>query len=136
MGKSITSGPFFVPLYLDGTSSLGVDYLLIGFKNIADRTSKVQVYVHVCKDPFLYPGISPEITIFHEKVKIPAGSCTVVRVDAGKKTFQGNNMLRVTIEGDTAEDAEAIVVALFGGSDSRPTPSMIFKHGDFIKLED
>ncbi|MFD4930173.1 hypothetical protein ACFWMS_14795 [Peribacillus butanolivorans] len=33
MANKITSGPFFVPLFIDGTSNLPVDRLLIGLKN-------------------------------------------------------------------------------------------------------
>lgn len=146
MGKKLTSGPFFVPLSLDGTSSGSVDFLLIGFKNLADEQSTVNLSVHVCRDPFLYPGISPEVpvpitistgTYTELPVDIPAGSCTVVKVDAGQGTFRGNNMLRVTVEGDLDEDGEGVVVALSGGkTDGRTAVSMVFKHDDFIELDD
>lgn len=145
MGK-LTSGPFFVPLSIDGTDAGVVDFLLIGFKNLAGETSNVTVTVTVCRDPFLYPGISPEVPVpitistgtFTElPVRIPAGSCTVVRVDAGEDTFEGNNMLRVTVEGDIEEDGEEVVVALSGYTeDGRTVVSMVFKHDEFIEMND
>ncbi|WP_167834185.1 hypothetical protein [Mesobacillus selenatarsenatis] len=143
LGKKLTSGPFFVPLFQDGTA---VEYLLIGFKNLADEQSTVNLSVQVCRDPFLYPGISPEVavpitistgTYTELAVDIPAGSCTVVKVDAGPETFQGNNMLRVTLEGDLDEDGEEVVVALSGVKTGGETVvSMVFKHNDFIELDD
>jgi hypothetical protein len=136
MCKKITSGPFFVPLFLDGTSPLPVDYLLIGFKNLSNCESTVHVVVRVCNDTRLYPPFTPpEVTIYHEIVKMPAGTCAVLRLDAGKDTFQGNNMLRVIVEGDVYEDGKGVLVGLSGGSNGRSTVSMVFKHADFIELE-
>lgn len=135
MRKPITSGPFFVPLFLDGTSPLPVDYLLIGFKNLSNEESIVYVTVRVCREALLYPPYTPpEVTIYCEKVKIPAGDCAVIRLDAGEDTFQGNNMLRVNIKGDVYENGKGILVALSGGSNGRSTVSMVFKHADFIEL--
>lgn len=134
--KKITYGPFFVPSFLDGTSPLSVDYLLIGFKNIGNLESTVHVEVAVCADILLYPPYTPpEVLICHKVVKIPARDCAVIRLDAGKDAFQSNNMLRVTIEGDVYEDGEGVVVALSGGSNGRSTVSMVFKHSEFIQLE-
>jgi hypothetical protein len=137
MGKKLTSGPFFVPLSIDGTPQGAVEFLLIGFKNLANRTSTVHLSVHNCRDITLYPATPPEIEIFRETVTIPAGNCAVLRLNAGPTTFSGNNMLRVAIKGDTDEDAEGIVVALSGGkADGRTAVSMVFKHEDFIELDD
>lgn len=141
--KKITSGPFFVPLFNDGSE---VDFLLVGFKNLADEESTVKLSIRVCRDPFLYPGTSPEVPVpitistgtFRKlPVTLPAGSCTVVKVNAGTGTFQGNNMLRVTLEGDVDEDGDGVVVALYGArTDGQTVASMVFKHDDFIELED
>lgn len=132
----ITSGPFFVPLTVDGTINGAVEFLLIGMKNLANRRAAVTVTVFVCSDIALYPATPPEIEIFRQRVIIPAGDCAVLRLDAGQDTFTGNNMLRVALEGDTAEDeADGIVVALSGGkADGRTATSMIFKHEEFISL--
>jgi hypothetical protein len=136
MYKKITSGPFFVPLFLDGTGPLPVDYLLIGFKNLSSRESTVRVIVKVCRETLLYPpNTPPEITIYRQIVKMPPETCAVIRLDAGEDTFQGNNLLRVTIEGDVYENGKGVLVALSGGSDGRSTVSMVFKHADFIELE-
>lgn len=135
--KKLTSGPFFVPRSLDGTESGAVEFLLIGFKNLAPYTATVYLTVHVCSDIELYPATPPEIEIYCRKVKIPAGDCAVIKLDAGPKTFTGNNMLRVAIEGDTDKDGEAIVIALSGGKmDGRTATSMVFKHEEFIEMFD
>ncbi|CAM3666337.1 hypothetical protein GCM10009865_03550 [Aeromicrobium ponti] len=142
MGKKLTSGPFFVPVSIDGSDDGAVEFLLIGFKNLADKSSTVDVSVHVCNDISLYPATPPEIEIFRKEVTIPAGHCAVLKLpaietDDGKPTFTGNNMLRVAIEGDTDEEAKGIVAALSGGKDDgRTAVSMVFKHEDFIKLKD
>lgn len=137
MSKKLTSGPFFVPLSVDGTPTGAVEFLLIGFKNLADDTSTVHLTVHNCRDTLLYPATPPEIKIYRQKVRIPAGDCAVIRIDAGPTTFQGNNMLRVAIEGDTDEDADGIVIALSGNTaDGRQALSMVFKHEEFVELND
>jgi hypothetical protein len=130
MSKKLTSGPFFVPLSVDGSP---VQFLLIGFKNLADHTSKVLLTVHNCSDTVLYPATPPEIEFYRQKVKIPAGDCAVIRIEAGPDTFSGNNMLRVAIKGDTDEDADAIVIALSGvTADGSQALSMVFKHEEFV----
>lgn len=135
MYKQITSGPFFVPEFLDGTSPLSVDYLLIGFKNVSDKRSTVRVIVRVCSDPQLYPPYTPpEVTIYCKEVRMPPETCAVIRLDAGEDTFQGNNMLRVNVEGDVYENGKGVLVGLSGGSNGRSTVSMVFKHSDFIEL--
>ena len=48
----------------------------------------------------------------------------MLRIIAGPTTFQGDNMLRVNVEGDTDEESDGIEVALFGGNDGRPTVSI------------
>lgn len=132
----LTSGPFFVPLSVDGSASGAVDFLLIGFKNLAKRTSKVHVSVLNCAETTLYPATPPEVEIFRQKVVIPAGDCAVLRIDAGPNTFTGNNMLRVALHGDIEKDGEAAVVALSGGTDDgRQALSMIFKHEEFIEVD-
>lgn len=88
--NKLTSGPFFVPL--------AVDFLLIGFKNLANKTSTVNVSVHACRDITPFPATPPEIEIFREEVTIPAGNCAVIKFDAGPTTFRGNNMLRETLD--------------------------------------
>ncbi|WP_226675138.1 hypothetical protein [Mesobacillus jeotgali] len=134
MSKKLTSGPFFVPLSVDGSP---VQFLLIGFKNLADHTSTVRLTVHNCRDTLLYPATPPEIEIYREKVRIPAGDCAVIRIDAGQTTFSGNNMLRVAIKGDTDEDADDIVIALSGNTaDGRQALSMVFKHEEFVEMND
>lgn len=46
-------------------------------------------------------------------------------------------MLRVQIAGDTDEDADGIVVTLSGTTfDGRQVLSMVFKHEDFVELDD
>ncbi|MDZ5472894.1 hypothetical protein SM124_14265 [Bacillus sp. 31A1R] len=131
----ITSGPFFVPLSVDGSKYGAVEFLLIGFKNLANETSTVDVSVHVCRDIELYPATPPEIEIYRQQVTIPAGNCAVIRLNAGPTTFRGNNMLRVEVEGDTSEDGDAIVVALSGGKeDGRTAVSMVFKHEEFVSM--
>lgn len=137
MCKRITSGPFFVPEFLDGTSPLSVDYLLIGFKNVSDERATVRVIVRVCNDPQLYPPYTPpEVTIYCREVRMPAETCAVIRLDAGEDTFQVNNMLRVIVEGDVydSENGQGVLVGLSGGSNGRSTVSMVFKHADFIEL--
>ena len=100
----LTSGPFFVPLSVDGSASGAVDFLLIGFKNLAKRTSKVHVSVLNCAETTLYPATPPEVEIFRQKVVIPAGDCAVLRIDAGPNTFTGNNMLRVALHRKKKKD--------------------------------
>ncbi|PMC35884.1 hypothetical protein CJ195_16625 [Bacillus sp. UMB0899] len=135
--RKLTSGPFFVPLSIDGTPSGAVEFLLIGLKNLANITSTVKVSVHVCRDVELYPSTPPEIEICHQIVKIPAGNCAVLRLDAGPCTFQGNNMLRVAVEGDIEKDGNKIVVTLSGGKeDGRTAAAMTFKHQEFIEFDD
>lgn len=135
--KALTSGPFFVPLSVDGTRYGAVQFLLIGFKNIASHTSTVRLTVYNCSDTVLYPATPPEEEIYCKKVTIPAGDCAVIRLDAGPDTFGGNNMLRVAIKGDTDKDAEAIVIALSGNTaDGRQALSMVFKHEEFIELNE
>lgn len=130
----LTSGLFFAPLTIDKGS---VEFLLIGFKNLADQTSTVRVSVLVCRDTELYPATPPEEEIFSKKVKIPGGNCAVLRVGAGSDTFIGNNMLRVVVEGDTGKDGNGIVVALSGGNEAgRTAVSMVFKHEEFIEVND
>ncbi|MXQ55264.1 hypothetical protein [Shimazuella alba] len=135
MSGRITSGPFFVPLFIDGTSNLPVDRLLIGLKNPTDSSRTVRVIVDRSED-VLFPATAPETIILNQVVTLPADNSTVLTIFAGPTTFQGDNILRVTVVGDTDEDAEGIEVALFGGNDGRPTVSMIFKHEDFIKVDD
>lgn len=131
----ITSGPIFVPLFLDGTSNLPVDRLLIGLKNPTNSAKTVRVIVERCKD-VLFPATSQETTILDQKVTLQAMNCTVLRILAKPTTFQGDNTLRVTVSGDTeADKGEGIEVSLFGGNDGRPTVSMMFKHKDFFKVE-
>ncbi|WP_332634143.1 hypothetical protein [Halalkalibacter flavus] len=135
----LTSGPFFVPLSIDGDPEEGaVDFLLIGFKNLARLPSTVDVSVHVCRDLDLFPATPPEIEIFRQDdVTIPAGNCAVLKVDSGPGTFTGNNMLRVVVEGDIDKDGDRIVVALSGGNeDGRTAVSMVFKHEEFIEFDD
>lgn len=136
MGKKLTSGPFFVPLYLNGTYE-EVNYLLIGLNNISNRESNVHVTVSVCRETLLlYPPYTPsEATIYHKKVKMPGGTCAVIRLNAGEQTFQGNNLLRVTIEGDIYEDGKGVVVSLSGGADRHTAMTMVFKHENFIELK-
>lgn len=136
MGKKLTSGPFFVPLYLNGTYE-EVDYLLIGLDNLSNRESNVHVTVNVCRETLLlYPPYTPsETTIYHKKVKMPAGTCAVIRLDAGEQTFQGNNLLRVTIEGDIYKDGKGVAVALSGGTDRDTAMTMVFKHENFIEIK-
>ncbi|MBM7619956.1 hypothetical protein JOC95_001808 [Bacillus tianshenii] len=140
MGKRLTSGPFFVPISIDGSASGAVEFLLIGLKNLASRTSTVHVSVYNCRDTSLYPPASPEVKIYQRDVCIPAGACAVLKVDAepvGKNTFTGNNMLRVELKGDTDEDAKAVVIALSGGRmDGRTATSMVFKHDEFVEFDD
>ena len=50
MANKIASGPFFVPLFIDGTSNLPVDRLLIGLKNPTNRTKTVRVTVERAED--------------------------------------------------------------------------------------
>ncbi|WP_375091279.1 hypothetical protein ACDZ29_28050 (plasmid) [Peribacillus sp. RS7] len=138
MSNIITSGPFAVPLFIDGTSNLPVDRLLIGLKNPTDETKTVRVTVERLPD-VVFPTTAPETAIpgFNQlQVSLPSEHFTIIRIDAGPATFQGGNWLRVTIEGDTDEEAEGIEVALFGGNDGRPTVSMIFKHEDFIEVDE
>lgn len=66
---------------------------------------------------------------------MPAETCAVIRLDAGKNTFQGNNMLRVIVEGDVYENGKGVLVALSSGNNGRSTVSMVFKHADFIEME-
>lgn len=134
MGK-LTSGPFFVPLSIDGTPSGAVDFLLIGFKNLSNQTSTVRVTVLNCQDTTLYPATPPEVEIFRQKVVIPGGDCAVLRLDAGPTTFSGNNMLRVAVSGDINTNGVGAVVALSGGKDDgRQALSMVFKHSEFIAV--
>lgn len=127
--NKLTSGPFFTPL--------AVKFLLIGFKNLANKTSTVYVSVHACRDTTPYPATPPEIEIFFKKVTIPAGNCAVIKFDAGPTTFQGNNMLRVAVEGDIDKSGEKVVVALSGvEEDGRTAVSMVFKHEEFIEFDD
>lgn len=134
--RKLTSGPFIVPLTVDGTPKGEVRFLLIGFKNISNRTSTVKVSVLVCRERVLYPATPPEIKIYHRKVTIPAGDCAFIRVESGPNTFRGDNMLRVVIEGDTDKKAKGIVVALSGRTaDGRLAPSMVVKHEEFIKVK-
>ncbi len=135
MGDKITSGPFFIPLFIDGTSNLPVDRLLIGLKNPTSHTKTVCVTVDRCADT-IFPTTAPESTILNQLVTLPPEHCTVLRIFAGPTTFQGDNMLRVTVEGDTDKEAEGIEVALFGGNDGRPTVTMVFKHEDFIEVDE
>ncbi|MGM0900355.1 MAG: hypothetical protein ACQEXB_04465 [Bacillota bacterium] len=45
-------------------------------------------------------------------------------------------MLRVAVEGDIEKDGEKIVVALSGGrEDGRTAVAMVFKHEEFIELD-
>lgn len=134
MGK-ITSGPFFVPLFIDGTSNLPVDRLLIGLKNPTNSAKTVRVTVERARDA-LFPATSLEVTILNQLVTLPADNWTVLRIFAGPTTFGGNDMLRVNVQGDTDEDSEGIEVTLFGGNDGRPTISMVFNHEDFIEVDD
>ncbi len=68
---------------------------------------------------------------------LPAGNCRVLKLDAGARTFRGNNMLRVTIEGDIDENGNGVVVGLSGGkADGRIAVSMVFKHEDFIVINE
>lgn len=136
--KKLTSGPFFVPS-IDRTPQGAVEFLLIGFKNLANKTSTVHVSVHACRDITPFPATPPEIEIFREKVTIPAGNCAVIKFDAGPTTFQAHNMLRVAVEGDIDKDGEKVVVTLSGGKeeDGRIViASMVFKHEEFIELDD
>ena len=135
MGDKITSGPFFIPLFIDGTSNLPVDRLLIGLKNPTNQTKTVCVTVDRCADT-IFPTTAPESTIHNQQVTLPSEHCTVLRIFAGPTTFQGDNMLRVTVEGDTDKEAEGIEVALLGGNDGRPTVTMVFKHEDFIEVDE
>lgn len=132
MGK-ITSGPFFVPLFLDGTSNLPVDRLLIGLKNPTNKTKTVRVMVERSLDR-VFPNTAKETTILNKKVTLKPKHFTDIRILAGPRTFQGDNVLRVTVAGNTGVKAKGIEVALFGGNDGRPTVSMVFKHEDFIKV--
>ncbi|WP_157843108.1 hypothetical protein [Bacillus sp. FJAT-44742] len=96
----------------------------------------MKVSVLVCRERVLYPETPPEIKIFKRKVTIPAGDCAFLRVNSGPRTFRGDNMLRVVIEGDTAKDAKAIVATLSGRTaDGRLAPSMVVKHRDFIEAK-
>ncbi|MFC0476422.1 hypothetical protein ACFFHF_14510 [Robertmurraya beringensis] len=138
MANKITSGPFFVPPSIDTTASGAVRYLFVGFKNLANTTSSVLLTVHKCNDLLLYPPNTPEeIEFYRQRVTIPPGDCAVVRIEAGPTTFSGNNMLRVAIAGDTDEEADGIVVTLSGTTvDGRQVLSMVFKHEDFVELDD
>ncbi len=138
MANIITSGPFFVPPSIDTTASGAVRYLFVGFKNLANTTSSILLTVHKCNDLLLYPPNTPEeIEFYRQRVTIPPGDCAVVRIEAGPTTFSGDNMLRVAIAGDTDEEADGIVVTLSGTTmDGRQVLSMVFKHEDFVELDD
>ncbi|WP_298473998.1 hypothetical protein [uncultured Psychrobacillus sp.] len=108
---------------------------MIGLKNPTNRTKTVRVTVERAED-FLFPATSLESTILNQLVSLPSENWTVLRIIAGPTTFQGDNMLRVNVEGDTDEESDGIEVALFGGNDGRLTVSMVFKHEDFIEVDE
>lgn len=135
MSHKITSGLFFVPPFIDGMSDLPVERLLIGLKNPTYETKAMRVIVDRCKNTF-YPNTTLQFTILNQLVILPSDHCTVLAVPAGPATFQGDHLLCVTVEGDTSEEIEGTQVTLFGDNKGCPAMAMVFKHADFIEVEE
>lgn len=71
---------------VDGTSTGAVQFLSIGFKNLAYRTSTVYLTVHNCKDTFLYSDTPPEIEFIVKKSEYQVDTVQL-RIDAGSAKF-------------------------------------------------
>ncbi|NSL51083.1 hypothetical protein [Calidifontibacillus erzurumensis] len=126
---AITTGPFRAPLLMqNGTAP---DTLAIDLTNPTRKNKTVRVIVERWD---LSPTPTAGTIIFDQVITLPPNSSQFVNVLVAQGFIPGA-LYRVTVIGDTDEDAEGIEVVVNGGANGFHEPTMFFRHEDFVEID-
>ena len=129
----LTTGPFRVPSVSNNTST--VDLVIIGLKNHTNQQTTVRVTLDRCPR-VLFPDTTTEITTFSQRVTLDPHECTQIEIFrfTDPRSFEPEDLLRVTFEGDICKDGTQIEATVVGRDNvGGQEATMFFRHDDLVE---
>ncbi|MDP4086245.1 MAG: hypothetical protein Q8934_16740 [Bacillota bacterium] len=142
---NLSTGPFFIPKFIQGTSHTPINILILTIGNLTNRTLSVRTGIYQASIPsFQIVPLLPEadFTLPPNKVASIAtplfktSSTTITETDTMMLT--DSQVLVVTVSGDIEKSGRLAQVSITGGFSSDGTsldisePTMFFRHDDFV----
>ena len=132
MPDRITTGPFRVPS--DWVAGQGLVVTLLNPTNQARTVRVVVDEVIFDGDPPACPNTQVAVMTPICQVDVTVPALRAVQTQA--TGFTADDVLRVTVSGATDDEGGLVEVSVVGDRNGAAEPTMFFRHGDFVEVED